>query len=717
MEKIIFIFFLLFEVVSITQAQVVYPTTPKVPYDTIIYSKNISDEFAWLSRPENEAQMLQWAKEQTNFTYNLLDGLPGTEILLSLLEKVNTPNPDEIIVKGTQGNNIYYYKKLPDGQRWLLRKKEGENTEEKILVVPFLVNGKKYSAKKFAFAGQKNLFAVMLTESGESNPHIRFFDIESKSFLNDSIGPVMFNDASGVSMAWLPDDSGLIYAQAPADNNEEEKYYRGKLKLHYLGKKQEQDKPIFGYGVNDSITIQEYETPYIYSFPHSPYIIARIRAGKGENYAYSMHYSQLNGNNTKWIKLEDYRCNHGTFTATGPFLYAIDDAVPNMQVIKVDLNTGNSPTVIVPESNRILSMSTGDASVVSGRNTLYIKYNSPGKQGILKWAFEDAIPTELKMPFEGSVMELNPINSDDLLFVTTNWVRDFEYFIVKSNTNDIVPLQNNPSHQKNTSNYVSEIIYIPSRDGVNIPVSLIYKKGLDIGKQPKPLLIDAYGCFGESNDPYFLPENFIWLELGGIYAVAHIRGGGELGPEWYADGAFPNKMNSINDIVDVASFFVKWNYTIGGMQAIIGASCGSLNVGLATLQSPELFGAGIFKAGIPDLVTNKGASFGRGQNDFGPLDTEEGFLSRLAISAYYHVIPNKSAPAMLVINGVNDYIVPIHNTGRYVAKLQQVQQSQRPALFIVDWESGHGGAGNSLEDIIRKWKFLSWQTGIKEFQP
>ena len=134
------------------------------------------------------------------------------------------------------------------------------------------------------------------------------------------------------------------------------------------------------------------------------------------------------------------------------------------------------------------------------------------------------------------------------------------------------------------------------------------------------------------------------------------------------------------------------------------------------MQRPDLFRVGLYEVGIPDLVTNKGPGFGKGQNEFGPLDTEAGFMSRLSISAYYHIVENKNAPAMLSINGASDYIVPIHNVARYVAKLQNVQKSERPSLFLVDWESGHQEAGKSTNDMIRKYKFLFWQTNHPNFQ-
>jgi len=582
--------------------------------------------------------------------------------------------------------------------------------------MPFSVNGKKYIAKKYALAYKKKLLAFMLVETGELNLHIRIFNIQSKTFLKDSIGPLMFNDASGVSMSWLPNDQSLIYAQAPDNNKEEEKYYRGKLKLHRLGDKAEHDIAIFGFDVNSQIRINEYETPYVYSFPHSPYINARIRAGKGDNYAYAVHHNKLNGAKTPWIKLNDYKSNHGTFTLTGNYLYAIDDAVPNMRLIKVNLKTGSAPVVVLKESDKILAMSTGDPSIISGRNMIYIKYTAPGKQGILNMRVSDKQAKEVDLPFEGSVGEFNLIGENDLVFVTTNWTTNYEYHSFNHLTKISTVLFPKANQLLNDHDYETKIISIPSRDGVSIPVSLVYKKSNKPQEKPLPILIDAYGCFGSSMDPVFIPDNLIWLEMGGIYVAAHIRGGSELGASWYAQGANPFKMNSINDIVDIAEFFVNNNYTTGDKQAITGTSCGTLNVGLATLQRPDLFRAGVYRVDIPDLVTNKEPSFGRGQNEFGPLDTEDGFQSRLSISAFYQIVPDESEPAMLVINVAYDYIVPLHNVGRYIAKLQNEQQNKRPSLFIVDWNNGQNGAGTEPEDIVRMWKFLLWQTGHKDFQ-
>jgi len=256
------------------------------------------------------------------------------------------------------------------------------------------------------------------------------------------------------------------------------------------------------------------------------------------------------------------------------------------------------------------------------------------------------------------------------------------------------------------------VVWVPSRDGKKIPVSLVYKKGLKL-KNNNPILIEGYGNGGAVTDITYDPNYQPWIKRGGIYAYAHVRGGGELGEAWIKDGQFPNKMNSINDIVDIAEFFVKNNYTSGGKQLVMGGSAGSFLVGNAINQRPDLFAGGIFLAGLPDLVTTMDAAGGREQKSTGLLGTKQGFESRYSVSSYYHIPPNKKLPAMLISHGATDYILAMHPVARYAAKLQEMQKGDRPVLFLVNWEAGHLGSQSELLYIL---KFALWQTGHPDFQ-
>ena len=712
-KSLYYCFILFFFITGIaSNAQFKYPPARKQAFDTVIYNTKLSDEYRWMSLPDNKKEMEEYAREQGKLTEAMLDSISGTDMITALRKKVNESfSPDDMDVFGVQEKTMYYYKLVDGKNKWHLMNRQGyDGKEETILDTSFIVNNRIYIIKKFSFAFKKPLVAMMMMESGELNPHVRFYDLEKKQFLTDSIGPVMFNDSRGVSMTWLPDDKGLIYSQAPPDNNSEEKYFRGKLKVHIIGTDQQKDMAVFGKGVNEKIDIQGHETPYIYSFPLSPYIIARIRAGKGDNYAFAVHYSKLDGVRTPWVKLKDYVCNDATFTAKGEYLYGVVDNVPNKRVVKVNMKTGEPPVVFLSEQQKIL-----EGTIVTGKEALFVKYTSPGRSGILKMKYTDSRPVDLSMPYDGTVSGIKMLGDNDLIFSISNWIRSPEWYIISQQTNEVkmIPGSGTSSFAEQ---FTSKVIYVPSRDGLQIPVSLVYSKNIIPGEKSQRILIDAYGCGGSSMDPALNADNFTWLGMGGIYAIAHIRGGGELGAEWTKSGSYPTKMNSINDFVDVAEFFVKNNYTTPSMQTMTGASCGTINVGLAALQRPDLFSAGVYEVGTPDFVTAREASYARGQNIFGPLDTEDGFKARLSISAYHHISENKKAPAMLIINGATDYIVKLHNVARYVARLQNIQLSERPVLFMVDWKGGHADAGTSRADRIRKWKFLLWQTGHPDFQ-
>ncbi len=699
---------------SYANAQLKYPVAKKEAFDTIIYGKKLSDEYGWMSRPENDSAMKEYARQQGILTETILDSIPGTEIISALMKRISDGlGTEEIDFLGSHNDMLYYYKWQPEKKDWALIRRKGLKGKEEELpgVDIFSLGNRKYAVKKVRFAFNNPLMALMMTESGESNPHIRFYDLGKKEFLKDSIGPVMFNDNTGVSMSWLPGDKGIIYSQAPPGNSQEEKYFRGRLKIHMIGTDQAADMAVFGKGVIPDIELQDYETPYVYSFPLSPYVIARIRAGKGDNYAFAVHHSRLNGGKTPWVRLQNYKCNDGTFSAKEDMLYGIVDDVPNMRVVRLDMKTGKPPVVFLPEQDKIL-----DGTIVVGSNAVFVKYTYPGKSGILKMNYRDPKAVDMIMPYDGTVSGLRIVGENDLLFRMTNWTRDVAYYSVSHPSHEVKLIPGTGAASLFADSFTSKVIYVPSRDGLKIPVSLIYAKKITPGQQPQRVLLDAYGCAGISMNPQFNPDNFIWLHMGGIYAVAHIRGGGELGPEWTKAGSYPTKLNSVNDFVDVAEYFVKNNYTVPSKLVSTGASCGTLNVGLAALKRPDLFSAGVYEVGTPDFVTSRGSSFARGQNLFGPLDTEDGFKARLSISAYHHIVENKKAPAMLIVNGAKDYIIQLHNVARYVARLQNVQQAEKPVLFMVDWEGGHSDAGLKRKDKIRKWKFLLWQTGHADFQ-
>lgn len=707
---------LLFFVLSLSalaSAQFPYPSARKEAFDTTIFGIKLSDPYFWMSRKTNEKEMLAFSSQQGKFAQTILDSIPGLSSLEKEMGEVFDEMQPEIWNMFVANNRFYYYRDIP-GQGPTLCRRQSINAEEEKLLTRVRINGQSYAVRKRVFAHSKPLVALMLTQNGEANPQIRIFDLDKKEFLTDSIAPVMFNDSRGVSMAWSADDEQLFYTQAPSTDIHKEKYFRGKIKSHALGSDQSADQVVFGIGVNSQIQLRPEETPYIYSFNHSPYLVARIRSGSGDNYAYAVHYSKLNGANTPWKKLRDYVNLGDGFDANGKWLYAATNGGPRYTVSKIDMETGNKPEIFLPQQEAVLAVTDTrhSSGIVAGRDVLYVLIRKPGNMQVLKIDYASKKSETIPIREKVNISRLMLVNENDLVFVQSSPVKSDMYKLYRHASNKI---ENFPFADKvldKSNELKSEVIYIPSRDGKMIPVTFVYPATIKL-QGNNPVMIDGYGNSGASEDLGYNPSWTSWLKRGGVYAYAHVRGGGELGEDWYKDGQYPRKMNSVNDVVDVSAWLVKHNYTSPAKLLLMGGSAGTFLVGNAINQRPDLFAGGIYLAGLPDLATHTDAAGGREEKSVGPKNTKEGFKSNYDLSALYHIPQGKELPSMLIVHGASDYILAMHPAARYAATLQDRQQGRRPILFLVSWEGGHLGSDNEIFYIM---KYALWQTGHPEFQ-
>ncbi len=699
-----------------TKQEFNYPVTRAELFDTTIFDVKISDPYFWMSRKANETEMKEWINAQGKLTQSILDSIPNGDKLSAEIENGYVKLQEEIWNLKVVNNMFYYYRDVPQVGTSLCRRKNMDAEEEIIFGGGVTIDGQKYRSRKEVFAHQKPLVAMMLVQRGEANPHIRIYDLDKKVFLSDSIAPVMFNDARGVSMTWLPDDSGLLYSQAPPSSVESEKYYNGKIKLHKLHEPISKDEAIFGIGLNSAVQLKDFETPYIYSFKSSPYLLARIRNGADDNYAFAVHYKDLKGADTPWKRLNNYVNLGDGFDAQGQFLYAATKDRPRYTIVQIDMSTGSKPVTFMPEQDEVLSYvdAAHSSGIIAGKDALYVLYRKVGDMGIYKIDYRSKQTSKITLNRKGSIADLLLKGDNDCVFAQFSAIHSMQYMAYKYDLGTVTPLPFSKMSLDLSDDLVTEVIEVPSRDGKKIPVSLVYKKGLVL-KNNNALYIEAYGNSGAVNDLWLDPNKLAWMNHNGIYAYAHVRGGGELGLGWIDDGQFPHKMNSINDIVDVAEYFVKNNYTSADKQFVMGGSAGSFLVGNSINQRPDLFAGGIFQSGLPDLVTYRDAAYARERGSVGDIETKEGFESVYSISSLYHIPKNTKLPAMLVVHGGTDYIIDMTSPSRYVATLQAMQKGSRPQLFLVDWEGGHTGSG--VNEVISTLKFMLWQSGHQEFQP
>lgn len=263
-------------------------------------------------------------------------------------------------------------------------------------------------------------------------------------------------------------------------------------------------------------------------------------------------------------------------------------------------------------------------------------------------------------------------------------------------------------------------LYATADDGTKIPVTLMYKKSTQLNGE-NPTILVGYGAYGLSMRPTFDPARLAWLERGGLYAVAHIRGGGEYGDSWHQAGRKATKINTITDFIAVADFLAKYGFTNPRKLAIQGTSAGGIPAGGALVRRPDLFAAVIARVPVMDMLRFETAPNGPANvPEFGSIATREGFEALRVMSAYHHVKDGTSYPAVLLTAGINDPRVDPWQPGKMAARLQQATASGKPVLLRVDFAAGHGRGTTRAqldEELADIYAFALWQFGDPQFQP
>ena len=329
--------------------------------------------------------------------------------------------------------------------------------------------------------------------------------------------------------------------------------------------------------------------------------------------------------------------------------------------------------------------------IAAAKDGLYIRAIDGGVGRVKRLSFASNKVEDVPLPFTGSVQEIvTDTTRPGVVFKTEGWAQSPRYLqyvpqkSTVSNTGVIPPA---------TADFSKiEAIEVKARasDGTAIPLSIVYKRGL-ARDGTAPTLLIGYGAYGSTEDPHFNASNLAWLERGGVYAVAHVRGGGEYGEDWHRAGMKLTKGNTIEDFIGCAEYLVAQGYTSPKRLSGAGSSAGGITIGGAITRRPDLFAAAIDGVGVSDNLRAETMVGGReNTEEFGSVKTKEGFDGLYAMSAYHHVKDGTAYPAVLLTTGVNDARVAPWQSAKMAARLQAATASKRPILLRVEYDSGHG---------------------------
>lgn len=672
---------LCFTTMTAQQQTMKYPETKKIQQTDTYFGEQVSDPYRWLEDDRAE-DTKDWVKREVSFTQNYLDKISFRKDIRQQMKEMW--NYERIGSPFKEGDYTYFYKN--DGlqaQAVLYRTDKKGKTEVFLDPNKFSADGTT-SLAGISFNKKGTLVAYRISEGGSDWNKIIIIDAKTKKQIDETLVDVKF---SGI--AWL-NDEGFYYSSydKPDGSVLSAKTDTHKVYFHKLGTKQSQDQLIIG-GEN-------FKRRYISVEVSSDQRFLIISAANATN-GNELYIKDLKKKGSDFIPIQKgFDFNTNFLDNKGETIYMTTDKnALNQKLVKMNLKNPNQWTDVIPETENVLSVTTGGGY-------LFARYMKDAISFVQQFDYNGKLIREVKLPGAGTASGFSGKEKQtDLYFSFTNYITPSTIYKFNTKTGKSEIYQK-PKVKFNPDDYVSEQIFYTSSDGTKIPMMINYKKGLKRNGK-NPTILYSYGGFNISLNPAFSVVNAVWMDNGGIYAVPNIRGGGEYGKKWHDAGTKMQKKNVFNDFIAAGEYLQKNGYTSPEFMALSGRSNGGLLVGATMTMRPDLAKVAFPGVGVLDMLRYHTFTAGAGwAYDYGTAsDSKEMFEYLKSYSPVHNVKKGVCYPStMIITSDHDDRVVPAHSF-KFGAELQEKQSCTNPILVRIEMNAGHG-AGRSTDQVINE---------------
>jgi prolyl oligopeptidase len=695
---------------------------PPAPIRTVIdnyHGTAVPDPYRYmedLKAPETSG----WMKAQADYTRATLDRIPARQRMLTRIQQLSGATTNLFSMQ-TRGSRLFYLKTEPSAVVARLYVRDGVTGTERLLIDPTGADpGKRAAIDYFRASPDGRLVAYGTSENGSEASTLRVRDVATGKDSELAIDRVWL----GESVVWHADGKSLFYNRLqPVKPGEENKVWlSSRAYRHVLGTDPAKDVALIGAGLPNSRSLAPTDLPMVSLSEGGTTLLARVMHGDAREISvYSAPLAQIGGALT-WRRIASEADQVVKAAAFGDELYLLSEkGAPRGRILQTSLAKGSAATakVALSQSDFVIK------DFVVAQDALYLREMTGGVDLLQRVPVAKGTISGkrefVKMPFDMSLSEMvADIRKPGIIARLLSWTETPQYFQVDARTGDLKNLNLIPKAAADFSEIDEVRQYAMAGDGRRIPMTLLYRKGTTLNAF-NPTLLTAYGSYGISLSPRFIPERLAWLERGGIIAMCHARGGGEYGTEWHKEGQKAKKENTVNDLIACAEYLNQRGFTQPARLALTGGSAGGIPVGNALLRRPELFAAAIPAVGVLDLLRFETTPNGPPNVlEFGSPSRAEDFRFIFPVSAYHQIKDGGRYPAVMATTGINDPRVEPWMSAKFVARLQAASASSKPVLLRVDYGSGHGrGSTRTSRDaeLADVYSFALWQMGEREFQP
>jgi prolyl oligopeptidase len=677
-----------------------YPETKIVDQSDDYFGTVVKDEYRWLEN-DTAPDVEQWVKEQNKVTFDYLHQLKGRDRIKARYaelfnEKISSP--------GKVGDNYFFYKNSGLQNQSVIYKQAGLDGEPEVFIDPNALSADGTITVNLAGGSDDDKYmAITQSEAGSDWLHIRVMNIESGKETGDTLRWIKFG-----GVAWHKD--GFFYSRYPAPapgqefsaaNEDHQVFY------HKLGDDQSKDELVYRNAENTNLY------HWCNVTEDNAYIILYAATGTD---GYECYFKDLSTPGWEFkplftgFKNKSFVMNYHE----GRFLVQTDIGAPKYRVISIDPNNTAKEawTEVIPEKEHLLE----NASTGGGK--LFATYLENASNRVYKMNIDGSGVEEVILPDNtGSAGGFGAKMKDNTLYYTFS---SFTYpptiylYDIESGESTVF---NKPKVKFNPDEYESKQVFFTSKDGAEVPMFIVHKKGLELDGN-NPTLVYGYGGFNVSLTPSFSTSNIILLENGGVYAMVNLRGGGEFGEDWHKAGMLLKKQNVFDDFISAAETLISKGYTSSDKLAIAGGSNGGLLVGACMAQRPELFKVAFPAVGVMDMLRYHRFTVGWGWiPEFGCADSSKVHFDNLyGYSPLHNLNEGVDYPATMITTADHDdRVVPAHSF-KFAARLQACHAGSDPVIIRIQEKAGHGAGKPTaviIEEQADKWAFMFSNMGIE----
>lgn len=675
-----------------------YPETKTIDHTDNYFDSIVPDPYRWLE-DDRSTETGEWVKSQNEVSFDYLNKIPFRGAIRERLAKLW--DYEKYSAPFKEGDYTYFYKNDGLQNQYVLYRQKGENTPEVFLNPNDFSTDGTTSLAGIDFSLDGSRAAYQISEGGSDWRKVIVLDAMSKNMLEDTLLDVKFS-----GLAWKGSE-GFYYSSY--DKPKEGSALSGKtqyhkLFYHKLGTPQSADVLVFG----GEKTPRRYIGAFVTEDQQYLVITAAVSTSGNELYIKS-----LKNSNTPIVNvIDNFDKEHQVVHSEGDWLFIYTTLnAPNGRLVKIKASNPapQNWTDVISERKEPLSISTGGgyffASYLKDALSLVEQVDLNGK-----------VVRTISLPGKGTASGFSGKWKDPVLYFTfTSYTQPATIYSLDV-TSGKSSIYKESKVDFNPADFESKQVFYQSKDGTKVPLIITYKKGLVLNGK-NPTLLYGYGGFNISLTPGFSTSNIVWMENGGVYAVANLRGGGEYGEDWHVQGTKLKKQNVFDDFIAAAEYLIKENYTAKEFLAISGGSNGGLLVGAAMTQRPDLFKVALPAVGVLDMLRYHQFTAGAGWAfDYGTAqDSPEMFNYLKGYSPYHNLKEGVTYPATLVTTADHDdRVVPAHSF-KFAARLQKAHKGDSPVLIRIETNAGHG-AGKPTAKIIDeqadKWAFTFYNMNV-----